>query len=249
MMVGGFHGVWRSGAAQRPARITKAMVLRAASYFRPYWKEIMLVLITVAFISAIGLAPPLLIRAVVDRAIPQRDATLLIWLVAGMVAAPLIGGLFGVAQNYLNTQISQRVMFDLRNDLYRHVQSLSLRFFTSVKTGEIMSRLNNDVSGVSQVVGDTMTSTVQWLFQLVSTVILMFTLDWHLTLLSLVIVPALLAPTRRVGARRFEVQHESQRRQAELTTIMQETLNISGYVLMKAFGRETFERERFRQKN
>jgi ATP-binding cassette, subfamily B, bacterial len=141
------------------------------------------------------------------------------------------------------------VMFDLRNELYQHVQSLSLRFFTSVKTGEIMSRLNNDVSGVSRVLGETVTQTVAQALMLVTTLAVMVGMEWRLALLALAVVPFAIAPTRRVGAKRYEIQHEAQRRQAELTSVMQETLNISGFVLMKAFAREAFEQARFTDKN
>src|SRR5438093_6766340 len=249
MMHGGFHGFWRSGRPEERITISRALVLRILGYFKPYWRESALVLVIVGGISAIGLIPPLLLRNLIDVAIPQADARLLTLLVAGMVAAPTFAGLLGVVQNYLNTQISQRVMFDLRNELYSHVQSLSLRFFTGVKTGEVMSRLNNDVSGVSRVVGDTMTQTVMQALLLVSTVVLMASMEWRLAALSLVVVPIALASARRVGARRFEIQHEVQRTQADLTAIMQETLNISGFVLMKAFAREAWEALRFKDKN
>jgi len=249
MMHGGFHGFWRSGRPEERITISRALVLRILGYFKPYWRESALVLAIVGGISAIGLIPPLLLRNLIDVAIPQADARLLTLLVAGMVAAPTFAGLLGVVQNYLNTQISQRVMFDLRNELYSHVQSLSLRFFTSVKTGEIMSRLNNDVSGVSRVVGETVTQTIMQALLLITTLALMLGMDWRLTLLSVVIVPLLYAPTRRVGARRYDLQHEAQRKQADLTSMMQETLNISGFVLMKAFGRERFEEQRFTDKN
>jgi ATP-binding cassette subfamily B protein len=225
------------------------MLLRIFSYFRRYWRQGTVVLITVAAMAAIGLIPPLLIRALIDVAVPTSDAWLLLGLTAGMIAAPAAAGLLGVVQTYFNAQIAQRVMFDLRNDLYRHVQSLSLRFFTATKTGEIMSRLNNDVSGVSRVISETVTQNVMQVFLLVSTVVLMLQLEWRLTLLSLVIVPLVLGPTRRVGERRFDLQHQTQRKQADLSTIMQETLNISGFVLMKAFGREPFEQQRFTEKN
>ena len=250
MMSGGFGGFWWHGRREdKPTRITRVMLLRIAAYFRPYWVQGLLTLITVAAISIIGLAPPLLIRAIIDVALPNGDTSLLAALVVAMVAAPTFGGLLGVLQTYLNAQIAQRVMFDLRNDLYQHLQSLSLRFFTGVKTGEVMSRLNNDVSGVSRVVGETMTQTVMQALLLVSTVVLMMSMEWRLAALSLVVVPIALASARRVGARRFELQHEMQRKQADLTAIMQETLNISGFVLMKAFARETWEALRFREKN
>jgi ATP-binding cassette subfamily B protein len=250
MMNGGFGGVWWHGRRQdRPVQISRAMLVRIGGYFRPYWLQGLFTLITVAAISVIGLATPLLIRAIIDTALPNGDKTLLGVLVVAMVAAPTVGGVLGVVQTYLNAQIAQRVMFDLRNDLYQHLQSLSLRFFTGVKTGEVMSRLNNDVSGVSRVVGDTMTQTVMQALLLISTVVLMATMEWRLAALSLVVVPIALASARRVGARRFEIQHEMQRTQADLTAIMQETLNISGFVLMKAFAREAWEALRFTDKN
>jgi ATP-binding cassette, subfamily B, bacterial len=249
MMNGGFHGVWRSGQQPVSVRISRAMLLRIAHYFRPYWRHGLVVLATVAAMAAIGLVPPLLIRSIVDVALPNHDVSLLMALAAGMVAAPALAGLLGVAQTYLNSLISQRVMFDMRNELYAHLQNLSLRFFTATKTGDIMSRLNNDVSGVSRVVGETMTQTVMQVLMLVTTTGLMIGLEWRLALLSLVIVPMILVPTRRVGARRYALQHDVQRRHSDLTAVMQETLNISGFVLMKAFAQETYERVRFGEKN
>src|SRR5205807_718833 len=171
----------------------------------------------------------------IDHAIPEKDLSLLVVLVIAMVAAPSVGGLMGVLQNYLNTRIAQRVMFDIRNELYRHVQSLSLRFFTRVKTGEVMSRLNNDVNGINQVIGQTVTQNVAQVFVLISSLFLIFSLDWRLAVVSVIIVPVFLAPTRRVGRMRFDMQRETQIKQAELSGIMQETLNISGFVLMKSF--------------
>jgi len=248
-MQANFHGVWRGHSQERPVRITRAMLLRILGYFRPYSLHTAVMLVAVGIIAALGLIPPLLMRSLIDDAIPNRDFNLLLLLVVVMVAAPTLAGMFSVVQSYFSAQISQRVMFDLRNELYRHVQSLSLKFFTTVKTGEIMSRLNNDVSGVSRVVGDTITENVMQVFVLVTTVVLMVQMEWRLALLSLVIIPLELLPTRRVGQRRFHLQRETQRTQADLTSIMQETLNVSGFVLMKAFGQERHELKRFAEKN
>src|SRR6266508_883052 len=148
MNLGGIY--WNAGRRRdvEKVRITRPLVRRVLSYFRPYWREVAVALLTTAAIAAMGLIPPLLIRAVVDRAIPQGDFSLLALLVGGMVAAPTLAGLFGVGQAYFNTRIAQLVMFDLRNQLYEHVQALSMRFFTQTKTCEIMSLLNNDVSGI-----------------------------------------------------------------------------------------------------
>ena len=221
------------------------MVLRIVGYLRPYKGQVALIMITVGISSAIGLIPALMLRAVIDVAIPNRDGVLLATYVLGMVGAAVVGGLIGVAQTSLNTQISQRVMLDIRGQLYRHLQSLSLRFFTSVKTGEIMSRLNNDVSGINRIVSETMTQTVMQVLLLATTMALMFALEWRLALLSIVVVPLLLLPTRRVGAMRQVLQRETQRKHADLTAMMQETLNISGFLLMKAFVQEAYEALRF----
>ena len=248
-MMGGMY--WGAGGRRerQQVRVTRALLLRILSYFRPYLAEVAAALVTVAVIATIGLVPPMLVRTVVDLAIPEKEIGLLAWLAAGMVGAPVLSGLLGVGQNYLNTRISQKVMFDLRTHLYRHVQSLSLRFFTSVKTGEIMSRLNNDVSGISRVLGETLTQTVAQIFVLVTTLVLIFSLDWRLATLAVSMAPIFLAPTRRVGNIRYDLQRETQEKQAELTSVMQETLNISGYVLMRSFGREALEAKRFSEKN
>jgi ATP-binding cassette, subfamily B, bacterial len=244
-------GLWHGGRRRRDhdVRVSRELLLRILHYFKPYWLEVTAAMCIVAITATLGLVAPLMIRAIVDDAIPNGNFPLLVALIGGMVAAPTFGGLLGVAQNYLNTHISQAVMFDLRNQLYRHVQSLSLRFFTSVKTGEIMSRLNNDVGGINRVLGETLTQTVAQAFVLLSTLVLVFTLEWRLAALSLILVPLFLAPTRRVGNLRFDLQRSVQERQAELTSVMQETLNISGYVLMKAFARGRHEAERFTDKN
>lgn len=246
------QGIYYNAGRQRDVqtvRVTRSLLGRIASYFRPYLLDVTVALLSTAVIAAIGLIPPMMVRTIVDRAIPQVDMPLLVLLVGGMVAAPAAAGLIGVAQAYFNTRIAQRVMFDVRNHLYWHVQSLSLRFFTSVKTGEIMSRLNNDVSGINRVLGQTLTQNLTQVFVLVSTLALIFSLEWRLALASVALVPIFLAPTRRVGEKNFDLQRETQERQAELSTIMQETLNISGYVLMRAFGRRQHEGERFRETN
>lgn len=250
MMHGGFHGAWRGQRETRRVRVTRAMLLRILSYFHPYWREGLVVLVTVVIISVTGLVPPLVVRAIIDVAIRKGDFTRLVFLgTIGMVGAPLIGGLVSVLQTYLNAKISQKVMFDLRNDLYQHIQSLSLSFFTRVKTGEIMSRLNNDVSGISQVVGDTITQNVTYVLVMLTTIVLMMDLNWRLALLSLALVPIAIISARRVGNRRFDLQLEAQRKQGDLSAIMQETLNISGFLLMKSFVREMYERFRFLDKN
>ena len=166
-----------------------------------------------------------------------------------MIILPIIAGLIGVGQTWLNTVIGQRVMSDLREQLYSHLQRMPLRFFTETRTGEIQSRLSNDVGGIQRVVTDTATSIVSNLAIAISTVIAMWLLDWRLALLSLAMLPIFAVLTRKVGQARREVTSSTQRSLADMTTILEETLSVSGVLLTKAFGRQAHEIDKFRAEN
>ena len=242
------RGVWRSRQQGRPTRVTRALVLRALSYLFPYWRAGLVVLATVMVMASLALAPALLIRTVIDVAIPEARVLLLLALAAGMIAAPGLAGLVSVVQTRFSAQIAQRIVFDLRTSLFVHLQSLSLRFFTTAKTGEVMSRLSNDVTNINRVVTDTITQSVMQVFVLVSTVSVMLFMEWRLTLAALTVLPFAVASARRVGVKRFDLQKEAQAKLGDLNVIMQETLNVSGFLLMKAFAKETYERIRFNGK-
>ncbi|MCH8974922.1 MAG: ABC transporter ATP-binding protein, partial [Chloroflexi bacterium] len=146
------HGTWRGRQQGRPTRVTRGMVLRAGSYFRPYWREGLIVMATLAVMAPLALAPALLVRSVIDSALPDGNLPFLLALAVGMIAAPTVAGLLSVLQTRFSAQIAERIVFDLRTDLYAHLQSLSLRFFTAAKTGEVMSRLSNDVTNINRVI-------------------------------------------------------------------------------------------------
>lgn len=250
-MIGGgpWPGHLNYAELQERPRIRSASLRRVGTYFLPYWRMGTLVALCIAVSSLLGLLPPLFIREAIDIAIPQGRVGLLSLLVGGMVLAPLAMGLVGVLQNYLNNLIGQRVMFDIRNDMYRHLQSMSLRFFTDTKIGEIMSRLLSDVGGVQNVVTNVLVSLLTNVITLASTLVLIFSMSWQLTLLAVAILPFFVLPTRRVGKLRQKIASETQSKHAELSSFMQETLSISGFLLMKAFVREAYEALRFRRKN
>jgi ATP-binding cassette subfamily B protein len=243
------RGAWRGRQQSKPKRVTRAMVTRATSYFYPYWREGIIVLVTVIIMASLALAPALLIRTVVDVAIPESRLTLLLILAVGMIAAPAIAGLVSMVQTRFSAQIAQRIVFDLRTGLFAHLQGLSLRFFTTAKTGEVMSRLSNDVTNINRVVTDTITQSVMQLFVLLTTIAVMMFLEWRLALAALIVLPFAIASARRVGNKRFDLQAEAQTKLADLNTIMQETLNVSGFLLMKAFAKESYERLRFNGKS
>ena len=245
----------RLAPPERPERPARAGTFRRiVRIFRPYRRRVGLVAILILFTSAIGLINPLLIKVVFDDVIlssdPEGDRLRLLFLVSAiMVASPIVSGGLGLWQTYTNNIVGQNVMQDLRNSLYSHLQHMSLKFFTSTRTGEIQSRLSNDVGGVQSVLTDTASSIVSNVTIVLSTVVAMLLLSWQLTLLSLGILPFFLILSRKVGKVRREVSGQTQESLADLTAIMQETLSVSGILLSKSFGRQAYEIDRFRKEN
>jgi len=226
-----------------------ATIRRIASFFRPYRGAVGLVLVTIVVTSLLGLINPYLLKLLIDEAIPQRDFGLLNLYVGLMIAVPIISGLIGVGQSYLNNVIGQRVMEDLRNALYAHLQRLPLRFFTETRTGEIQSRLSNDVGGVQSVVTDTASSVVANFIVVFSTIGAMLIIDWRLTALSLGLLPFFMYLTYRVGKIRRRVSSETQKSLADITAITEETVSVSGMLLTKTFGQQDAAIGRFRDAN
>jgi ATP-binding cassette subfamily B protein len=228
---------------------------RIAGTFKPYRGKVTVVGILILVISAIGLINPLLIKVVFDDVIlASEKATderlqLLLLVVGAMIATPIINGALGLWQTYLNNIVGQSVMRDLRNSLYAHLQNMPLKFFTSTRTGEIQSRLSNDVGGVQGVLTDTASSTLANVSTALATVGAMALLSWELTLVSLGILPFFLWLSRKVGRVRREISGQTQESLADLTAHMQETLSVSGILLSKSFGRQNYEIGRFRGKN
>ncbi len=224
-------------------------VRRIMLAFQPYKLQVILVLIAIIITTLLGLINPLLIQRIFDDAIGKGNVNLLIIYVVIMFVTPIVSGIIGVGQSYLNNRIGQNVMRDFRNRLYNHLQSMSLRFFTSTRTGEIQSRLSNDVGGVQGVVTNTATSIVSNLSTTISTIIAMVLLSPLLTLISLGLLPLFMWITYKVGNVRRETSKETQKSLASLTAMMQETLSVSGILLVKTFGRQQYSQDRFEQEN
>jgi ATP-binding cassette, subfamily B, bacterial len=250
MGMAGGRGIGRInfGEPQKPSGPVGASLRRILGYFRPYWRNWILILLCIGLNAGLGLVPPLLIREIIDVALPNGDPRLLAGSVAGMVLVGVLIRLISVGQFSINVRIGHGVMFDLRNELYRHLQRQSLRFFTESKTGEVMSRVNHDVSGVEGVVTNTIVSIVTNVITVAAIVVLIVSLNWQLALLALAILPFFVLPTRRVGRIRQQLRRQTAEHQGNLASFMQETLSISGFLLVKAFARERYEAERFREK-
>jgi ATP-binding cassette, subfamily B, bacterial len=224
-------------------------IRRIVAFFRPYKARVAVVLVAILFTSLIGLINPILLKLLIDIAIPQRDWGLLNLFVGLMIVLPIVSGLVGVGQSYLNNVIGQSVMQDLRTALYSHLQKMPLRFFTETKTGEIQSRLANDVGGVQSVVTDTAASLTSNVATSLSTIVAMFIIDWRLTLLSLGLLPFFMYLTYRVGKVNREVRGETQKSLAEMSAATEETLSVSGMLLSKTFGQQQTAIDRFKTLN
>jgi ATP-binding cassette, subfamily B, bacterial len=228
------------------------LVKRIVRLFRPYRGRTTLILVSILVTSGLGIVNPLLIQVVFDDALFVQGGPnlgLLYTLVAIMVAIPIISGLLGVGQTYMTNFVGNRVMQDLRDRLYAHLQSMPLSFFTGTRTGEIQSRLANDVGGVQTVVTSTASSILSNVVTVSSSLVAMVVLSWQLTVVSLVLVPLFVFLTWRVGRVRRAVTAQTQESMAEMSAITQETLSVSGILLSKVFERRADEIERYRRAN
>jgi len=220
-------------------------IRRIVAFFGPYRRQVLIVLVAILATSLLGLVNPYLLKALTDEVIIGREYDRLNLYVGLMIAVPIISGLIGVGQSWLNNMIGQGVMRDLRAALYSHLQSMPLRFFTETRTGEIQSRLSNDVGGIQGVVTDTAASITANVAIAVSTVVAMALLDWRLTLLSLGLLPFFIILTFRVGKVRRAVSTETQQALAEMSAATEETLSVSGMLLTKTFGQQAAANQRF----
>jgi ATP-binding cassette, subfamily B, bacterial len=241
----GWRSYIRYDEQQGRPKVSRVILGRVAGYGRPYLGPISLMLATILVSTVLSLVPPLLFRELIDVALPQRDFGLLNLLALGAIAIPVANGLLGVLQRHLGSRIGEGVIFDLRRALYAHMQRMSLRFFTNVRTGEIMARLNSDVIGSQQAITSTSVNMISNAASLVGTLAIMLSLDWRLTLAALVILPLFVAPARRVGGLLRQLTRQSFDLNAQMNGMMSETLNVSGALLVKLFGRGRDESERF----
>src|SRR5436190_3539475 len=253
----GGGGRWRHASGEDIPQVANPMprrrlLPRIARLFRPYRRRVVLIALGVLVSSGLGVATPILSKQVFDQGLLAPggpDLGVLAYLVGLMIALAIVGTLIGVGQTYLTSVVGQQVMQDLRNELYEHLQKMSLRFYTGTRTGEIQSRLANDVGGVENVVTNTASSILSNSVTILSSLVAMAVLSWQLTLLSLVVVPLFVYMTYRVGKIRRQISSETQKSLAELTSITQETLSVSGALLAKVFRRQDDEARRYREEN
>lgn len=230
-----------------PPQVSRQLLGRVLDYARPYWRSLALMLAAIAVTALIGLVPPLLYRDLIDNVLPNRDFARLNLLALGMIGIPVVSGLIGVGQRYLSARVGEGIICDLRQSMYDHLQRMSLRFFTHTRSGEIVSRFNNDVVGAQSAVTGTLPDIVSNGITLVSTLAVMITIEWRLALLSVAVLPLFLLPARRVGDILRRIRRQSMQYNADMSSIITETLGINGALLVKTFGRQRQEVARFRE--
>ncbi|MFF0611120.1 ABC transporter ATP-binding protein [Nocardia tengchongensis] len=235
-------------ASEAPLASQDTELRRIVRLFHPYRGRLAVVAALVGLASLAGLASPFLLRGIIDDALPGGRTGLLTLLAAGMIAVAALNSVFGVLQTYISTGVGQHVMHDLRAAVYARLQSMPLAFFTATRTGEVQSRIANDIGGMQSTVTSTLTSLVSNLTSVIAAVIAMFALDWRLTLVSLGMLPLFVWISRRVGSERRRITGEKQRKLAGMSAIVEESLSVSGILLARTMGRspalvEDFTRE------
>ncbi|HLV90994.1 MAG TPA: ABC transporter ATP-binding protein [Acidimicrobiia bacterium] len=243
------HGGWGSYIRYDEERdrpdLDRKVLQRVWSYGRPYRPHLIGVLATIFVISGLSVVPPLLLRQLVDVAIPEGDVRMLTFLGVGMVAVPLINSLVGIFQRWLTSHVGEGIIFDLRQALYAHLQKMSLRFFTATKTGELMNRLNTDVVGAQQAITGTLVTVVSNVVSVAVVLVVMIQADWRLTLLAVAALPLFVLPARRVARILRRITQQEMEHEAKMSGILQEAFNVSGALLVRLFGRWDQEKRRF----
>ena len=230
-------------------KVTPALLRRIFSYLTPYWKQMLLVILAIFVSSTFKLMPSVLTGRIIDEGLIGRDMNALIRLILLSLAVTLGANLIGVFESYLNSWIAQHITYDMRNSMYRHLQEMSQRFFTTNNQGDIITRMTSDIDGVQRVITNTLTDILSNSITLIVAVVVMYRQNWLLATLGILIVPLFVIPTRTAGRTRWSLTRESQECSDEINGILNETMSVSGQLLVKLFGREDREYERYRAAN
>ncbi|MBQ6859361.1 MAG: ABC transporter ATP-binding protein [Clostridia bacterium] len=245
----GPRGFLTDAEKQNLPDVTWPLIRRILGYLTPYWKQFLLVFLTIILSAVLGLLPSVITGRIVDEALVGRNMRLLIELLLAALATLTASQLVTVVTAYLNAWISQHIIFDMKNQMYAHLQRMSHAFFTSERQGDIITRMNTDVSGVSTVISGTLSSILSNAATVVTTLVALFSMNWKMALIGILVIPLLILPTRSAGRTRWKLLSQSQAKNDELNQLINETLSVSGSMLTKLFTREQTEYERFVQVN
>ena len=244
----GGHFMTEEEKAAQP-KVTGALIKRVFSYIGPYWKQFILVLVCIALSSIMNLLPSIFTGKIIDDGLIGRNMKLLIIYIIASLGVTFGANMIGVAESYINTWIAQHITFDMRNQMFRHLQKMSQRFFTSSNQGDIITRMTSDIDGVESVITNTFKSILSNSITLVFALIAMFQKNWILALLGIAVIPLFVIPTRKAGKTRWTLTREAQDCNDEVNGILNETLSVSGQLLVKLFGKEDQEYQRYEEVN
>ncbi|MBQ2657033.1 MAG: ABC transporter ATP-binding protein [Erysipelotrichaceae bacterium] len=234
---------------QNAPKITKELIFRILKYLKPYWFQLLIVFAIIILSSVMGLLPSLITAQIIDKAILGKDFELLIKLVLLAIVTLAASNIVGVFESYINSWISQRIVYDMKNEMFEHLQAMPHSFFTSEKQGDIITRMNSDISGVSSVISMTLTNIVSNVCTVITTIVALFNIDAKLSIIGILVIPLLVLPTKSAGKNRWQLLSESQAKNDELNDIINESLSVSGSLLIKLFTQEEYINEKFRKTN
>jgi ATP-binding cassette, subfamily B, bacterial len=247
MFHGGGWGAYMRSGDEKP-KVTRELLLRVLKYARPYWSQITGMLVMILLTTGLSLVTPLIFRQMIDKVLPSKNLHQLVLLAVALLFVPILDGVISVIQRRLNAQVGEGVIYDLRVALFSRLQRMSLRFFTNTKVGEMMSRLNNDVVGAQNAISNTIVNIITNIIEAIALMAVMLTLEWKLTLVSVLILPLFILAAQRLGGVLRDLARKQMEANARMNAHMNETLNIGGALLVKLFGRANEETGRFRQR-
>ena len=230
-------------------KVTPELLKRVFSYLIPYWKQMVLVILAIFVSSTLKLLPSVLTGRIIDEGLIARNMQALVFLILLSLGVTLGGNLIGVLESYLNNWIAQHITYDMRNSMYRHLQTMSQRFFTTSSQGDIITRMTSDIDGVQRVITNTLSDILSNSITLIVAVIVMYRQNWVLATVGILIVPLFVIPTRAAGRTRWTITRESQECSDQINGILNETLSVSGQLLVKLFGREEHEYKKYEEAN
>jgi ATP-binding cassette subfamily B protein len=234
---------------QNAPKVSWQLVRRILTYLKPYWFQFLLVFLTILVSAGVGLLPSIITGRIVNEALVGKNMKLLVQLLIAAFVTLTASQVIGVLESYINAWISSKIIYDMKNQMYGHLLSMPHAFFTTEKQGDIITRMNSDISGVSSVISGTLTSIVRNIVVVVTTLVALFTMSWQLALVGIVVIPLLILPTRSAGKTRWKLASESQAKNDEMNQLINETLSVSGSLLVKLFAREKRETQRFETVN
>lgn len=253
-MPGGFGGPGgnklRFGSeGDKEIKITKDILFRILKYFKPYWKQMILAVALLLVVSLLGLVPPIMIKNIIDIALPEKSMDMIVMFIIVCIGATVLRDLVSVGQNYISTWISKHIIYNMKNQMYEHLQRMPMSFFSLSKPGEIITRITSDIEGIQDIFNSTVVNALSSILTLGTTLVVLLSMNWKMAILSMILLPVFIIPTRKVGKFRWQIALESQKTLGELNQLIQETLSISGAILMKIFTKERDEYNKFEDIN